>query len=149
MTEGGVFVTQSGACGFLNYFEVFTTIHSTCRCAHRHVYCCARHVLNGGVGAGRSSFKHVHPYAVDIPSFGCPWGFNLCYNSCAYPDAPNWDAETVNKRLVEVLGEKAAQELHNYDGETHRGLFCLPKVVRQGLAKETRIMTKDNPVFLT
>ncbi len=102
-----------------------------------------------GGWAGRSSFKHVHPYAVDIPSFGCPWGFNLCYNTCAYPDAPNWDAETVNKKLVEALGEKAAQELHNYDGETHRGLFCLPKVVRQGLAKETRIMTKDNPVFLT
>lgn len=127
MTEGGVFVTQSGACGFLNYFEVFTTIHSTCR----------------------SSFNHVHPYAVDIPSFGCPWGFNMCYNSCAWPDAPNWDAATVNKKLSEALGPEAFAALHNYDGDTHRGLFCLPKVVRQGMAKETRIMTKENPVFLT
>jgi spermidine synthase len=148
MTEGGVFVTQSGACGFLNYFEVFTTIHSTCRYDRApHADCCVQHAHDGG--NGRSSFKHVHPYAVDIPSFGCPWGFNLCYNSCAHPDAPNWDAETVNKRLVEALGEETTQALHNYDGETHRGLFCLPKVVRQGLAKETRIMTKDNPVFLT
>ena len=97
----------------------------------------------------RSSFQHVHPYAVDIPSFGCPWGFNVCYNSCAWPDAPNWDAATVDKKLAEALGVEAAQALHNYDGETHRGLFCLPKIVRQGLAKETRIMTKDNPVFLT
>ena len=64
-----------------------------------------------GGWAGRSSFKHVHPYAVDIPSFGCPWGFNMCYNTCAYPDAPNWDAETVNKKLVEALGEKSGAAL--------------------------------------
>ena len=53
----------------------------------------------------RSSFQHVHPYAVDIPSFGCPWGFNVCYNSCAWPDAPNWDAATVDKKLAEALAD--------------------------------------------
>ncbi|KAJ1476428.1 S-adenosyl-L-methionine-dependent methyltransferase, partial [Baffinella frigidus] len=55
MSEGAVFVTQSGACGMLSYEEVFTTIHATVR----------------------SSFTHVHGYAADIPCFGCPWGYSL------------------------------------------------------------------------
>lgn len=55
LTPGGVLVTQSGCCGLLNFTECFTTINSTLR----------------------SCFKSVHPYASQIPSFGCPWGFNL------------------------------------------------------------------------
>jgi hypothetical protein len=52
-------------------------------------------------------------------------------------------------RLAAALRDLDAKPLHNYDGVTHRGLFCLPKVVREAMAKETRVMTKDNPVFLT
>ena len=91
----------------------------------------------------------MHGYAVDIPSFGCPWGYNLCYNSCAFPDVPNWDVDSVNRRIKEALKDGEAEKLHNYDGITHRGMFCLPKVVRSAMAKETRVMTKANPVFLT
>lgn len=81
MSDDGVLVTQSGCCGILNYKEVFTTIHSTLR----------------------ASFKHTHPYAVDIPSFGCPWGFNVCYNSCAHPDVPNWLPEDVDARIASSI----------------------------------------------
>jgi len=38
---------------------------------------------------------------------------------------------------------------HDYDGHRHRGLFSLPKVIRKALAEETKVMTKDTPVFLT
>ncbi len=27
------------------------------------------------------SFDRVHGMCVDIPSYGCPWGFNLWYNA--------------------------------------------------------------------
>jgi predicted membrane-bound spermidine synthase len=67
--------------GLLNYFECFTTIHNTLK----------------------NSFKHCHPYAVDIPSFGCPWGYNLCYNSCAHPDVFNWEPADIDKRIQEAI----------------------------------------------
>jgi len=35
-----------------------------------------------------------------------------------------------------------------YDGETHAGLFHLPKYLRRALAEETRVITEENPVFV-
>ena len=56
LNPGGVLVTQSGPGSHFNVkSECFTTIHSTLR----------------------STFQHVYPYSVDIPSFGSNWGFNL------------------------------------------------------------------------
>lgn len=127
MSEGAVFVTQSGACGMLNYEEVFTTIHST----------------------ARSSFTNVHGYAADIPCFGCPWGFNMGYNTCNFPDVPNWSPENVDARLADALKGSAAQDTFNYDGISHRNMFALPKYVRSGCAAEKRVMCKETPVFLT
>ena len=106
--------------------QCFTTIHNTLR----------------------NSFKHAHPYAVDVPSFGCPWGYNLCYNSCANPDVPNWDPATVDQRISEAIKPECLP-FHDYDGHRHRGLFVLPKVIRKAIADETKVMTKDTPVFLT
>jgi len=126
MSEGGVLVTQSGCCGLLNYHECFTTIHNTLR----------------------NSFEHAYPYAVDIPAFGCPWGYNLCYNSCAHPDVFNWDPKSVDDRIAAAIKPECLP-LHDYDGHRHRGLFSLPKVIRKALAEETKVMTKDTPVFLT
>mmetsp|Transcript_62270 Transcript_62270/g.146812 ORF Transcript_62270/g.146812 Transcript_62270/m.146812 type:complete len:320 (-) Transcript_62270:26-985(-) len=127
MTEGGVFVTQSGACGLLNWHEVFSTIHSTCR----------------------SSFKHAHGFFVEIPSYGCPWGFNLCYNNAAFPQPQDWDPKEVDARLSKSIKDIETKPMHAYDGMGHRGMFNLPKWVRDGLAKETRVMTAATPVFLT
>lgn len=41
------------------------------------------------------------------------------------------------------------EPLHDYDGVRHRSLFGLPKVIRQALKDEIRVMTEDSPVFLT
>ena len=73
---------------------MFTTIHST----------------------ARSSFTNVHGYAADIPCFGCPWGFNMGYNTCNFPDVPNWSPENVDARLADALKGSAAQDTFNYDG---------------------------------
>jgi hypothetical protein len=66
---------------FCMYLQVFTTIHSTLR----------------------ASFKHAHPFAVDVPSFGCPWGFNLCYNNCANPDVSNWLPQDIDTRIESCI----------------------------------------------
>jgi hypothetical protein len=38
--------------------------------------------------------------------------------------------------------------LRMYDGTTHRRMFALTKAVRAQLKLDTRIMTKDNPIFM-
>jgi hypothetical protein len=35
-----------------------------------------------------------------VPSFGCPWGFNLCYNKCTYPAVPDWNPSDTTNRLA-------------------------------------------------
>ena len=43
---------------------------------------------------------------------------------------------------------RIAKELRHYDAETHRGMFALPKYLRQGLAAETRTNRDAAPVFM-
>ena len=42
---------------------------------------------------------------------------------------------------------RIASPLRFYDGATQRGMFGLPKFVREAIATETRIITKDNPIY--
>ena len=48
--------------------------------------------------------------------------------------------------LGERLGIEAAEKLGWYDGQTHVGMFTLPKPVRKALAAETRVVTLDTPL---
>lgn len=127
LNPGGVLVTQSGPGSHFNITECFTAINQTLRRA----------------------FKCVVPLSADIPSFGSNWGFNIAFHA-------EGDAEEAVEGLVErsakktdaLVAKRLSRPLRFYDGITHRGLFGVPKEVRDKIEAETRVMTIDNPVFM-
>lgn len=132
LNPGGVLVTQSGPGSVYNVkSECFTVIHATLQAA----------------------FDVVVPYATDVPSFGCNWGFNLALN---VPDgdvakAPTLARSIRDKPVEEVDADIAARvygENRFLDGVSLRGIMGLPKSVRRECAEEDRVMTLDNPVFM-
>ena len=50
--------------------------------------------------------------------------------------------------LIDNNIEGGTSTLQMYDGITHHRMFWLTKQLRSYLAKDKRIMTKDNPVFM-
>ena len=65
-------------------------------------------------------------------------------------DSEEWKVispELIDQKIQELI-EGGASALKYYDGETHRGMFALAKVVRESLRKEERVITKENPVFM-
>jgi len=125
LNPGGVLVTQSGCCGINNYKECYTTINST---------------LN-------SSFAHVAPYSAPVASFGCPWGFNLAFDH-EEASPTDWTVERVDTAIEGAIVNLDTKPLQFLDGLAWRGVFGLPKQVRLGLEQETRVMTKETPVFM-
>ena len=149
-------VTQSGPGSFFNVKkECFTVIHSTLRAAY---------------GAG-----NVVPYSADIPSFGSDWGFNLVTvdgvattQQQRQEEEKEKDDEEENngtavdvddalRRMLEIpakeIDRRIAKRIKGgslkfLDGIAWRGLFGLPKSIREACRTETRIMTKENPVFM-
>jgi spermidine synthase len=130
MTPGGVFVTQCGGGSIHLVRDCFSNIHCTLK----------------------SVFHYVSPYTVDIPSFASAWAFTLAFNDGIVFDGKpvsaetfaGSDADTVDK----LIEDRIIGELKFYDGVAHRGIFSLGKHVRKALAEETRIITKDDPVFV-
>jgi spermidine synthase len=118
LNPGGVLVTQSGPAGLPNYQECFTTIF---------------HTLS-------EVFAHTAAAQVHVPAFQTLWGFTIASNS---PLPQPTDAE-----LESAIARRINKELQHYDGETHRGMFALPKFLRQGIESETRINRDDTPVFM-
>ena len=130
LNPGGIFVTQSGPGAVYNAKEeCFTVIHNTLQ----------------------SALDVVIPYAVDVPSFGCNWGFNLAF---AAPDPAAAKHELLSRDVksfdssVEdrILG--GAGKLRFLDGYSWRGMTGLPKEIRDHCEQEDRVMTIDNPVFM-
>lgn len=83
------------------------------------------------------SFDHVSAFSTSIPSFGSEWGFNLAFDGDLSP-VDSWPASKIQIPFP----------LHHYDGGTHVRLFNLPKIIRDGLQDEHRVITEDNPVFM-
>lgn len=128
LNPSGVIVTQSGACSLYNYEECFTAIHNTLK----------------------ASFDTVLGYRVDIPSFAGCWGFNIAFNEPEKEERgsyADWSPERIDARIEERLSSTSTK-FRFYDGITHRGLFGLPKPMREGMDREDRIITKANPVFM-
>mmetsp|Transcript_47847 Transcript_47847/g.54201 ORF Transcript_47847/g.54201 Transcript_47847/m.54201 type:complete len:347 (-) Transcript_47847:41-1081(-) len=138
MTRDGVLVTQSGSGSIFNWSECFSAIHQTLRTA----------------------FDTVIPFTADIPSFGCNWGFNVAFNT-THSINDDENTHSSNRRtLMGIVEQSSANidatiqrriphgKLKFYDGITHRGIFGVPKPIREGLAAETRTITVDNPVFM-
>ena len=118
LNPGGVLVTQSGPVGLTHHEECFTTIYNTLSEVFTH-----------------SAAAHVH-----VPAFQTLWGFTIA------SDAPL--LQQTEDELEAAIASRIGKSLRHYDGETHRGMFALPKYLRQGMANETRINRDDQPVFM-
>jgi spermidine synthase len=86
-------------------------------------------------------FPIVTPYAAYVPCFGGPWGFCLASRE---NDPSRLSPGEINGR-IEVRGLK---NLRFYDGMTHRGMFSLPRYVREGLKTQKRTITDKDPLYL-
>jgi spermidine synthase len=88
-----------------------------------------------------SVFPLVFPYQANVPSFGGLWGFSLAsqqLNPLSLSD------EEVDKRI----STRVSRSLRFYDGTTHRGMFCLPRYLRQKMRQGESIITDENPLFV-
>jgi len=88
----------------------------------------------------RTAFSVVAPYQSEIPSFGGTWGFAVASQNL---DPRELSPEEVDHRL----SRRVSKPLRFYDGLTHRGIFSIPKYLREEMAREKRIITKDQPLF--
>lgn len=116
LTENGIISVQAGSAAFnelLNFSAVYNTL--------------------------KTSFPEVHPYQVDVPSFGGPWGFCLASRNIS----PIMSIEEVDRRL----SARSLNNLKMYDGLTHQCLFSLPKHLREELHRQTRLITDDEPLY--
>ncbi|MBN1161993.1 MAG: polyamine aminopropyltransferase [Dehalococcoidales bacterium] len=89
----------------------------------------------------KSVFPIVVAYATHMPCFGGPWGF--CIASKQYNPAL-----LAPEEVDGLTKERGLEGLKFYDGETHRGMFALPKYVREAMARQARIITDKNPLYL-
>ena len=132
LAPGGMLVTQSGPGAIFNVKEeCFTVIHRTLA----------------------QAFNCVLPYSVDVPSFGCPWGFNLATRAGdgSASAGAAWRQALLDRPTAEVdatIAERITGELKFLDGQSLRGILGVAKSIRQQCAGEDRIMTVDNPVFM-
>ena len=88
----------------------------------------------------RTAFSVVAPYQSEIPSFGGTWGFAMASQNL---DPRELSSEEVDRRL----SRRVNKPLRFYDGLTHRGMFSIPKYLREEMAREKRIITRDQPLF--
>ncbi len=87
----------------------------------------------------RSVFSSVHPYYIDVPSFGGPWGFCFASSGLSPTILP-----------IEIDNRIAARglDLRCYNGQTHQAMFSIPKHIAEWLATGTRIITDNEPLYI-
>lgn len=112
-----------------------------------------------------SVFDCTIPYSVNIPSFGSDWGFIMAFDTSkdstlAMSEYINIDQQKIDEMVDSCITEiddidskssdcrRGSDVLRFYDGLSHRRMLALPKPLRVNMKKDTRIMTKDNPVFM-
>lgn len=83
-------------------------------------------------------FKTVRSYHTFIPSFDCSWGYII---ACEDSNLPYLKREAVESKLKAIEGQ-----LRFYDGETHEGMFCIPKDIRKALHNDQTIIEDGKPV---
>jgi spermidine synthase len=89
----------------------------------------------------KSVFPIVAQCTIYVPCFGGPWGF--CIASQKYNPA-RLTPEEVDDRIA----ARSLKGLRFYDGETHRGMFSLPRYIRDAMAEQTRVITDKKPLYL-
>jgi spermidine synthase len=119
MNKDGLVVAQSGPTGPAFMEQCFSAVSNTMA----------------------SVFPLVNVYETFIPSFGTAWGFVIGSNSL---DPSKLSTHEIDARIRSRIENK----LDFYDGVTHTGMFNIPKYLRESINKETRVITKSNPLFV-
>lgn len=119
LTTEGIAVIQAGFAGPTSYTEVFSPIHHTLSVV----------------------FPTIAAFRVFLPSFGGMWGFVLAFN--------NGQRTQSYKIIDRAIASRISADLHFYNGETHVGIFALPKYLRKGLEREKRIISMNSPIYTT
>jgi len=125
LNPGGLIAVQSGPGGILTHEQCFSAIHNTLKAV----------------------FPSVRPYSAHVPSFYDQWGFVIASLDSDF-DATALTKDEVDRRLTTLLNV-SADKLRFLDGTSYAGLFALPKLVRQAMADETRVITEETTVAVS
>ena len=118
LSPGGLLVTQSGPAS-MRMTHVLTAVNRTMR----------------------EAFPEVRSARFNMPSFGCDWSITVGSED---PSALALPPAEIDRRIA----ERVTRPLRLYDGTAHQGLFGLSRWLRLALAEETRVIRKDEPLFL-
>ena len=84
-------------------------------------------------------FTHAAPYQVHIPSFSSLWGFTTASETLA--------AGTLRREEVDArIARRVKGLLRSYDGQTHAGMFALPKHIRTAIEACDTVITDASPL---
>ena len=120
LNHQGLMVAQSGPTGPAFYEQCFSAVAKTIS----------------------TVFPQVFLYEAFVPSFGSTWGFVV---GALGPDPAALSVAEVDSRIAKRVGHP----LRHYDGITHRGMFSVPKYLRAALAGESRVITRETPLFVS
>ncbi len=87
----------------------------------------------------KTSFSKVRSYASFIPSYDVNWGFIIASQG---RDPLSLKAAAVD----DILKKRHIDGLKYYDGETHTGIFAVPKDIRKIRDNGSRIIADNNPL---
>jgi len=118
LTNNGMMAVQAGSASLAELLN-FTAVNNTLK----------------------SVFPIVAPYKADMPCFGGPWGFCL---ASLKPDPTRLSPAEVDNRIT----ARSLSGLRFYDGQTHQGIFSLPRYIRDALMSQHRLITDKEPLYL-
>ncbi|HTA77269.1 MAG TPA: polyamine aminopropyltransferase [bacterium] len=116
LTENGMVSLQSG-CSAEKELRCLAAVHNTLK----------------------KVFPLVYSWPANVPSFDIPWSFTM---ASMKTDPKPMKRDQVDK----ILKERNVGSLKYYDGETHEGLFFVPKYIRDGFVSLTTIIRDNAPL---
>ena len=119
LRDGGVMVSQSGPTGPSFYEQCFSAVANTVA----------------------SVFPSVTLSETFVPSFGSTWGFVVGSLGGSPGDLT---PEHVDAKIADRING----QLRYFDGTTLRGMVSVPKYLRESVASEQRVITRDAPLFV-
>ena len=165
LNDNGVFVTQAGSADFIPHVHAVPGADESGD-SNKDSWCFAA-ITN----TLATVFDSAIPYTCQVPSFGEDWGFVLAFNRKS--SGADWHPRRIGSEEIDTMikdrienipgipahhstgrtreytgSERGGDALLHYDGEIHGALFSLSKPLREGLKRDTRIMTVENPVFM-
>jgi len=117
----GILITQGGPSGLLTANQVFTPIYKT--------LC--------------SVFPQTYASSVFVPSYNDCWGF-----VCSSMDENFNPIKIKKKQIDERLAQLNGSPMKFLDGISYKGLYLLPKGLREEMKKESRIITENTPLVI-